>query len=326
MMLSKKGENIKSKFDEEYMEKIKNIKFKPVFILGLHRSGTTILYKMLGETKLFNIFTMYHLLNYDELIYNHINNLEEKKKKEFNNFLIKKGITNRKTDNIMVSSNYEHEYVYFFSQRNLPVTLSEKNKEVFENMCKKIQFISENDKPILLKNPYDFPNFLKIKKFFPEAKFVFIHRNPLEVISSIMRLWQTRLKNKDEFAVLYSKQYENAYTNKLSLFLMRLYYVSPFPLGIFEVIWRSRKTTKYYLKNIKYLTKDDFISIKYEDLCMEPNKVIGKILNFLNLKSDIDFIGYVKPRKLDLTREIIFMKKFIFKLLRPYFEFFSYKI
>ena len=269
---------------------------------------------------------MYHLLNYDELIYNHINNLEEKKKKEFDNFLIKKGITNRKTDNIVVSSDYEHEYVYFFSQRNLPMKISEKNKELFENMCKKIKFISENDKPILLKNPYDFPNFLNIKKFFPDAKFVFIHRNPLEVISSTMRLWQTRLNNKDEFAVLYSKQYERAYTNKLSLFLMRLYYVSPFPLGIFEVIWQSRNGTRYYLKNIKYLSEDDYVSLKYEDLCKEPNKIMGKILNFLNLKSDIDFSSYVKPRKLDLIHEINFLKKFIYKIMKSYFRFFSYNI
>lgn len=281
---------------------------------------------MLGETKLFNIFTMYHLLNYDELIYNHINKLEEKKKKEFNDFLIKKGITNRKTDNILVSSDYEQEYVYFFSQRNLPLILSKKNKELFENLCKKIKFISENDNPILMKNPYDFPNFLYIKKIFPEAKFVFIHRNPLEVISSTMRLWQTRLKNKDEFTVLYSKQYEKAYNNKLSLFLMRLYYASFFPFGIFEVIWRCRKGCKYYLKNIKCLSKEDFISIKYEDLCAGPNNVIGNILEFLNLKSDMDFSSFVKPRKLSLTREVRFMKKFIYYMLKPYFEYFEYNI
>jgi len=281
---------------------------------------------MLGETKLFNKFTMYHLLNYDELIYNHIHNLEEKKKKEFNDLLIKKEIKKRKTDEISVSSDYEQEYVYLFLQKNLPVTLSDKNRKLFEDLCKKIIFISGNDKPVLMKNPYDFPNFLYIKKVFPEAKFVFIHRNPLEVISSTMRLWQTRLKNKDEFAVLYSKQYEKAYTNKLFLFLMRLYYVSPFPFGIFEVILRCKKGSNYYLKNIKNLSKGDYVSIKYEDLCQNPNKVIGEILGFLNLKSDMDFSCFVKPRKLNLIPEVRFLKKFIYNFLKPYFEYFSYNI
>jgi hypothetical protein len=53
--------------------------------MGLHRSGTSILYKMLGETGNFTIFTIYHILEYDKLLYYHANNLEEEKKRKINN-------------------------------------------------------------------------------------------------------------------------------------------------------------------------------------------------------------------------------------------------
>ena len=43
--------SIKKKILDSPNKKIlKNIKFNPVFILGLHRSGTTILYEILAKT------------------------------------------------------------------------------------------------------------------------------------------------------------------------------------------------------------------------------------------------------------------------------------
>ena len=63
--------------DKQYLQKLENIDFQPVFILGLNRSGTSILYKMLTATQCFNSVTAYHIICYDQLIYNKINNKEE---------------------------------------------------------------------------------------------------------------------------------------------------------------------------------------------------------------------------------------------------------
>ncbi len=308
------------------MYKIKNTSFEPIFILGLHRSGTTVLYKMLNETGNFNFLSLYHVKNFDRLIFNHINNLELKEREKINNLLKEKGIVNRKTDNIEVSSDYEHEYTYIFSERNYSSKINYRNKELFDILCKKLQYISDNNKPLLLKNPHDYPNFLLIKKIYPNAKFVFIHRNPLDVISSIMRLWNTRFKSKDEFLILYSKQYDKVYKNPLLLFVLKMYYTSKFPPGIFEVICHSKKASSYYLKNIKNLSKADYISIKYGDLCERPDEKIKAILDFLGLKTDMNFSGYIKPRKLQLLPEVILLKKFIYKKMKSYFEFFRYSI
>ncbi len=40
--------------DDEYIKLVEDASFEPIFIMGLHRSGTSILYKMLGETGNFN--------------------------------------------------------------------------------------------------------------------------------------------------------------------------------------------------------------------------------------------------------------------------------
>jgi hypothetical protein len=311
--------------DKKYLNKIKNTKFDPVFIMGLHRSGTTILYEMLEKTEKFNILTAYHVIYYDELLHNHIDKIEEKKKRELNNLLTEKGIINRKTDNVKVSADYAHEYMYIFLEKNLSWKIDEKNKELFEEICKKIKFISKNNKPILLKNPYDFANFVKIKKFYPNAKFIFIHRNPSFVINSTMKLWKTHFLTKNEFLGLYSKRYRNIYNNPLSRLFFRKYYASKFPPVIFDTIKISSKGVKTYLKNIDFLKKEDYVSIKYEDLCEKPNETMNKILKYLDIKTGLDFSKFIKPRKLTLSKEVKFINRLIYKKMKVYFKAFNYE-
>ena len=316
----------KKTLDDEYLGKIKDIVFQPVFILGLHRSGTTILYHMLNETENFNVLTLYHVLNFDRLLYDYDHDLIDEEKKRINQLLQKKGITDRRTDAVKVTSEYEHEYMYVFSERDYPWKLTEENSEIFKILCKKIKYLSGDDKPVLLKNPYDYGNFLYIKKLFPQAKFVFIQRNPLEVISSTMKLWKTRLLRKDEFVCLYSKRSAQMYQNPLLLWGYRLFYTLRFPPGVFEVFWRAKAGTDSYLKNISQLPRGDFLSVRYEDLCEKPNDVITDILRFLGLQSEKDFTGYIKPRKLKLEPEVSFLRKYFYKKMKVYFDTFRYSL
>jgi len=312
--------------DEEYMNKIENITFNPVFIIGLQRSGTSILYKILGETGQLNVVTAYHLLKYNELLHNHINNLENKAKNDLNKLFKKRGLTDREIDKISVTSDYVHEYAYLFSEKEYPRNITLKNQWLFENLCKKIMFISENDFHLLLKNTYEYRHFLFIKNIYPNAKFIFIHRNPIDVLSSTMRAWQIAYKNKNKFTALFFKRYDQYYENPLFLLAARIYYLSPFPPAVFNIIRGSAKDTTYFLKNISHLNKNDYISVKFEDLCLEPNGVIMNILDFLQINSNMDFSEFIEPRNLSLTHEVRILKKFIFKKMKPYFEYFEYSI
>jgi LPS sulfotransferase NodH len=310
--------------DSEYMNALDDISFDPIFIMGLHRSGTSILYKMLGASGHFNTVTAYHILEYDNLLYNHVNNLERKVTDDLARLFKSKGITNRRIDHLPITPDFEQEYVYLFTERNCGNTLSSKNLNLFENLCKKIQYILENNKPILLKNPYDFPNFIFIKKMFPNARFVFIHRDPVEVISSTMRAWQTLLKNKNPYTALFSHAYDQTFNNPFLLWASRFYYSSPFPLGIFSVINRSYHATRYFLENINWLEKESYVSITYRDLCKEPNGVMTNIMNFLKLKTDVDFREFIKPRKLSIIPEVQQMEKFVSKKMEAYNQVFGF--
>ncbi len=310
--------------DKTHLNLIENMDFYPIFIMGLHRSGTSILYKMLGDTKKLNIVTAYHILKYDELIYNHINNLEQDTKEELNEVFKSKGITNRKIDRIKVTADYAHEYVYIYTKKNMSEKTSLENTALLKQLCQKIMFISKNNYPVLLKNPYDYPNFLFIKKHFPNAKFIFINRNPLAVISSTMRAWQKLLEKKNLYTAMFSKKYNKTYENPILLALNRLYYSGFFPTGVFDIINRASKETSFYLNNIHKLNDNDYVSITYESLCNKTDKTMDEVLDFLDVTTDVDFKDYVEPRNLNLAREVKFLREYIYKKMIFYFDEFGY--
>ena len=159
----------KKSLDQKYLQKIENIEFQPVFILGLHRSGTSILYKMLTTTGRFNSVTAYHIINYDELLNNSVNGNEDIAKKKLTNFFKEQNQSDRGIDRLKITADFAEEYGFLLAERTLASRIVNKNKTLFSDMCKKIQFISGNNKPILLKNPLDFSNFLCIKKEFSNA-------------------------------------------------------------------------------------------------------------------------------------------------------------
>lgn len=318
--------SIEKDLDWQYLEKLGNVSLQPIFILGLHRSGTSILYKTLGLTGCFNSVTAYHIIKYSELLYNRINSKEEKSKEELANFFKTQSQADRGIDRLEITPNFPEEYGFILTHRNYPKKLTSGNLPIFIELCKKIQFITDQNKPILLKNPLDFPNFMYIKKVFPDAKFIFIHRNPIYVTNSFIRAMQMLFKNKNPYTTLLSQTYEKIFDNPLLLYASRIYYSPNLPIGLTQIIHTSARNTSYFLKNINSLPKQDYVNIRYEDLCKEPKTNISKIMGFLKLKtkSEVDYNNLMKPRKLELNKEVERMQDYIYKKMKPYFSYCGY--
>jgi hypothetical protein len=320
-------EEIKKNLDKEYLNKLDKISFQPIFILGLNRSGTSILYKMLDETQNFNSITVYDVIFYNQIIYNHINDKEEEAKNKLNNFFIKQGQIDRGIDKLKYNSDFSEEYGFIIGQKSIVNKITPKNIDIFIELCKKISFISNNSKPVLLKNPMDFPNFLYIKKIFPNAKFIFIHRNPINVISSTMKALKYIFEEKKTLPPSVFKFYYVISENPLFLKFFRFCFSNFFPIGFFIITLYTRNALNYYIKNIKNLNKQDYLSLTYENLCSQPQKKMEEIMSFLgynNIKKD--FSVYIKPRKTNIDKSVIKRKKFIYNLMKKYFDHFNFKI
>jgi hypothetical protein len=315
----------KMNLDKNELGRLENIDFQPVFILGLHRSGTSILYKMLTETGCFNSVTAYHIIRYNELLYNNINNLEKKAKDELTQFL-KKHQKDRGIDKLNLDADFAEEYGFLLREYSNKLKITKQNQKIFTQLAKKIQFISNNNKPLLLKNPYDFTNFILLKKIFPKAKFIFIHRNPYKTLSSTIKAVRYLFNDFSPYTAELTSFYKKIYQIKPLLYCVRLLLNKLSIFAIMLLTYISSKDMNYYLQNIDKILKKDYVSIRYEDLCENPQKNIELIINSFDFSSDLkkDFSKYIRPRITTLDSSVVKMQKFIYKSMKRYFIYFNY--
>lgn len=313
--------------DETYLNRIEKIDFNPVFILGLHRSGTSILYKILTSTDHFTPVTAYHIIKYEELLSNYHNKKEKNAKKNLTHFIKSKGQDDRGIDKLKITADFAEEYGFLLGKYSLKYYITKNNVGYFKEMAKKIKFISSNKKPILLKNPWDLPNFLTIKKLIPNAKFIFIHRHPYKSLSSFIKAAKMIMKKENPYTSMIYHDYKIVNENPLLLYGSKFLYSDKTPFGALNLVKLDSKGVNYYLKNISKISKKDYIDITYENLCKSPNMTVKKILIFLKIEvKDIDFSSDIKPRKTSLDPDIEFLKDYIDKKMKNYFEKFHYDL
>ena len=312
--------------DQQYIDQLREITFKPIFIMGVQRSGTSILYELLNKTNSFNIITAYHIIKNRELIYNHINNLEEESKKKIAVFFKSESLIDRGIDKLKITPDFPEEYGFVLAQKTGKSQLIYESLKTFNEFCKKIQYVSENNKPLLLKNPFDFSNFLFIKKIIPDAKYIFIHRSPMKTLNSQINSMRTLLKQKSQYMSLLSPSYDKMFNNKILLNYYKFMYNSLSPITTNKAIKNLANRTKYFLENIESIEKNDYVSTRYEDICEKPNEEIKKIMSFLKIKieSNIDFRKFIKPRKTVILQELKNQEKFIFKTMENYLKYCGY--
>lgn len=113
----------------------------------------------------------------------------------------------------------------------------------------------------------------KIKKFFPEAKILFTIRHPYSVISSMKNLWPERnwinRCAKEELGNLSSLFPE---INNLKVDCLPEIYLASY-------IWKYKNLAL----SIYEQKKLNLLSLRYEDLLDNPQFLMEKILNFLDL-------------------------------------------
>ena len=215
----------------KYRRKIRNYSLPkdPVFIIGHWRSGTTYLHNVLCKDPQFCYVTTYQGV----FPGNVFKGLGRWLFKTFMKILIP---VNRKGDNVKLNVEYPQEeefalgathnncfyfFWYFprklmqyFESQLLMKDRKEEDIERFKNdyikLVKKIHILNKKDQ-LISKNP---PNTARIKillEAFPEAKFIFIYRDPVKVIQSTSNffdkmmpvLWFHELPKKERDEVIF---------------------------------------------------------------------------------------------------------------------------
>ena len=299
--------------DAPYLRKLDCIDINSVFIMGHHRSGTTIFYKLLSETNRFNTCSLYHVIYRNRLLYLHFNSLEENTKRKLNAQLKSFRQNYRGFDTIDVSADMSEEYCYALAHQDKHPMINDKNLTSFLEFSRKLQLIQNSDKPLLHKSPFDFTNFLYIKEKLTNSKFVFIHRHPVEVINSQVKAIRSLMENKNEYVALVVARYKNLWKNPVRGWLARNLLSEHLPILVSQVISNVSRENQRLLEHIDSLPEKTHTHVTYDQLCKKPNTTIAEILDFLQIKSvqQTNALSRIQKRPLNLLPEVASRKPLI---------------
>ncbi|MDZ4688795.1 MAG: sulfotransferase [Planctomycetaceae bacterium] len=284
---------------------------RPIFIMGEHRSGTTILYKLLGLTECFNITTAFHVLYSDRLLALHSAGTTGDAQRELSDLFASWDISTRVIDNMPLEPGMPEEYGMHLFRKSGSPKLKKSNLKLFLDFCRTIQAVEYPERPILLKNPWDFANFGFIKSAIPNARFVFIHRHPIHILNSQLKAMQTNQQAGNPYVRLLIDAPGFVQTIHKSrpvqaFFRWATSSKNPWRLALRHLASSGEKARCEFIDGIAQLPADSYVSVKYEDLCQQPDEVMGRILAFVQASptAGVDYQELIQPRPTRLLDEV----------------------
>lgn len=246
----------------------------PVFVVGHWRSGTTHLHYLLWQDEQFVCLDAFQAFFFNVAFVS-----KTVMKPILNAFMP----STRPQDNVKIDANSPQEeehpmtnrtdksgmHVFFFPKNesyftkwNLfeGVTENEVNdwKKTYNDLLKKILLFQDPNKRLLLKNPHNTGRIKVLLEMFPNAKFIYIHRNPYEVYSS------TR--------VLYTKAVSTQFLQEFSDDEIEE-----------RILFSYKKTLERYLEFRDLIPKDQLTEVAYADLDKQPLEEMKRMYEHLNL-------------------------------------------
>jgi len=296
-------------------ERVENIRVDPVFIIGDHRSGTTLLYQALARTGAFNVVTAYHVIHDRDFVANFEAGREPQAKDELAREFARRGLTDRGIDGVAVTPDLPEEYGFVIDKSSRP-RLRPSTAAALADLCRRIRYTGE-DKPVLLKNPWDVLDFLYVKRAFPTARLVFVHRDPLMVMNSQVAAMRSIMGARNEYAAMLSPWYRELFDRPIGLRVMRLL------SGRFGARMAARHivlVARYYLSHIAALPPADYMEMKYEELCAAPQPTIDRILAFLRLPHAAlpGADSLIRPRPSRVAPEVLAAYRRIWPRIEPF--------
>lgn len=149
---------------------------------------------------------------------------------------------------------YYNEFIGF---KNIDIAQLEKWKSNYKLLIHKA-IKNTNKERFLSKNP---PNTGRIKtllEMFPEAKFIFIHRNPIEVFLSTQNFYKKMLP---------PLQLQDISNEEIDVSIIEVY----------------KKIFKDYFEQKKLVPEGNLIEVSFENLEKEPTEVLKNIYDTIHL-------------------------------------------
>ncbi|MBD2857479.1 sulfotransferase [Spongiibacter sp. KMU-158] len=292
--------------DQPYLAELSAQPVRPVFIMGLHRSGTTFLYDCVARCFPLAQLSLYHLFYFDRLLKNFRNDVEARDKARLNACFQSLGIVDRKLDTVPVNADEVEEYGFLLRQHSGKFRLNEHNADLFKQLCQKLMTVQPGSEAVLLKNPWDTGNAAFILQHFPNARFVYITREPIDVLNSMMNALLTYLDGPQHYLELLlsrggsRKGYRLGYGFWWLMRKVRQLLGEKMIGRMFRPMMTKQVVSQVvnYRRELASLAEDCAMEVDYLSLSSDPEQVMRQLAAFLDLPLALPAEGIaVRQRK-----------------------------
>ena len=283
--------------DAPHLGLLADVPLRPIFIMGLHRSGTTWLYESLAAVYGLGAVTLHEVFCYPRLLARQLAGRSEEDRRLIDEHFAAQGLATRGVDAIELSHATVEEYGWILQRYGGSLKVTPKTKIVLDRLIRKIQHARPDAPAVLLKNPWDTSNAARIAELYPEAKFVFIARDPLRIAHSLY-------KNSLIFG--------GADVHFLML-LMQGFPLGRFVIGCQRLLWKlvgerlySKVTVRWILNDVAKelagyrtsfaaLPAERKLEVTYTQLSSDPRETLTRIGAFLGLEARPEALEAVSP-------------------------------
>lgn len=243
----------------------------PVFIIGHFRSGTTYLHNLLSQDPQFGYPSTYHcfvpgtfLTGGKWLKAIHKTTLPEKR--PMDKVILHQDFPQEEEFALLTLTPWSYYQCYFFPRKTreyftryamVSDEIAGRWEKAYLFIIRKMTMASDG-KQLVLKNPVNTARLSRLQKLFPEAKFIYLRRDPAEVLRSTHKLF-------DKFLDRYSFQKIGA--EELT----------------YNIRWVFQQMTRQYGEQKKTIRKENLAEISYHDLVGQPLQEIRRIYRELGL-------------------------------------------
>lgn len=244
------------------------------FVLGPHRSGTTIVCDALAASGAFVCLTAADIVAFHER-----SGAYGPAATASLDALARRGAT-RMIDQVRVSGDLPEEYGFLLPDRRL----TRETAPVVSAAYRALAAAAAGEARWLLRNPWDLPNAARILELCPEATFIFVVRDPVETIDSQLQAARTLLAEPSEYHALLDLRYRRLLRRPLRLALYRFLAGRP---RFVDLLTRSfARDTRRWLDDLDRLPPDRWIVTRYEGLLADPAEELRRLFAFLRLSPE----------------------------------------
>jgi hypothetical protein len=277
------------RWEQKYYDKYANmpLKHQPVFIIGAPRTGSTILYQTI--TNQLDVLYVDNLIcRFDKSLFFGFW-LSNKLFKQMAHDCFKSNHGDTSICGLHAPSECGSFWYRWLPTNRHFIDYDDINGKMIKEIKQEITtVINYFDKPLVFKNLNAGQRLRLLQKCFPDAKFVFIKREPIFTVQSILKAKRRLNMQDNEFwSVMPQNINDLQQLNGFEQIVKQIFYIQ-----------------KQIIEDSKLYNKDNFLTLDYQELGENFDKVIKKTKEFIGVKSRKNY----KQADIKLTEKLTLNK------------------